>query len=218
MQEPDEIKARIKQAHSAGFQMGIHAIGDAAIDLILDAYEEAQTSDPRPDPRHRIEHCSIVDLDTIDRIARLGVVPIPGTSFLYYFRDAYVQNLGMDRIRHAYGMRSFLDRGVIAAASTDAPVVPTSATTGIQTMMTRTDMDGHEVWEDEAVTLDEALKAYTVNGAFASHEDRIKGRLVPGMIGDVTVFETDLDTVPAGEIGQVRVDHTIIDGKIVYTR
>jgi predicted amidohydrolase YtcJ len=96
--------------------------------------------------------------------------------------------------------------------------VPTSATTGIQTMMTRTDMDGHEVWADEAVTLDEALKAYTVNGAFASHEDRIKGRLVPGMIGDVTVFETDLDTVPAGEIGQVRVDHTIIDGTTVYSR
>jgi predicted amidohydrolase YtcJ len=218
MQEPDEMKARVKQAHSAGFQLGIHAIGDAAIDLILDAYEEAQTSDPRPDPRHRVEHCSIVDLDTIDRIARLGVVPIPGTSFLYYFRDAYVQNLGMDRIRHTYGMRSFLDRGVIAAASTDAPVVPTSATTGIQTMMIRTDMDGHEVWADEAVTLDEALKAYTVNGAFASHEDRIKGRLVPGMIGDVTVFETDLDTVPAGEIGQVRVDHTIIDGTTVYSR
>jgi len=218
MQEPNEMKAQVKRAHSAGFQVGIHAIGDAAIDLILDAYEEAQTADPRPDPRHRIEHCSIVDLETIDRMARLGVVPIPGTSFLYYFRDAYVQNLGLERIRHTYGMRSFIDRGVIAAASTDAPVVPTSATIGIQTMMTRTDIDGQEVWADEAIALDEALRAYTINGAFASHEERIKGTLAPGMLGDVTIFEMDLDAVTAGEIGQVRVDHTIIDGNIAYSR
>ncbi len=218
MQEPDDMKALVKKAHSAGFQVGIHAIGDAAIDLILDAYEAAQTADPRPDPRHRIEHCSIVDLATIDRIARLGVVPIPGTSFLYYFRDAYVQNLGMDRIRHTYGMRSFIDRGVIAAASTDAPVVPTSATIGLQTMMTRTDIDGHEVWTDEAVSLDDALRAYTVNGAYASHEERLKGRLIPGMLGDVTIFETDLESVAPGDIGQIAVDHTIIGGAIVHSR
>ena len=180
MQDPHEMKALVKKAHSAGFQVGIHAIGDAAIDLILDAYEAAQIADPRPDPRHRIEHCSIVDLKTIDRIARLRVVPIPGTSFLYYFRDAYVQNLGLERIRHSYGMRSFIDRGVIAAASTDAPVVPTSAMIGIQTMVTRTDMDGNEVWTEESISLDEAIRAYTVNGAYASHEERIKGMLAPG--------------------------------------
>jgi predicted amidohydrolase YtcJ len=218
MQDPDEMKRLVRKAHSAGFQVGVHAIGDAAIDLILDAYEEAQTADPRPNPRHRIEHCSIVDLATIDRIKRLGVVPIPGTSFLYYFRDAYVQNLGMDRIRHTYGMRSFADRGVVAAASTDTPVVPPSATIGLQTMMTRTDIGGAVVWPDEAVTLDEALRAYTVNGAFASFEEGIKGVLAPGMIADVAVFETDLDAVPALEIGSVRVDHTIIDGNVVYSR
>jgi len=152
MQDPEEMKRLVQKAHSAGFQVGIHAIGDAAIDLILDAYEEAQTTDPRPDPRHRIEHCSIVDLQTIDRIARLGVIPIPGTSFLYHFRDVYVQNLGIDRIRHAYGMRSYIDHGVIAAASTDSPVVPPSATIGIQTMMTRTDIGGNPVWPEEAIS------------------------------------------------------------------
>jgi predicted amidohydrolase YtcJ len=218
MHDPSEMKRLVRKAHTAGFQVGIHAIGDAAIDLILDAYEEAQVADPRPDPRHRIEHCSIVDRETIDRIARLGVVPIPGTSFLYYFRDAYVQNLGMERIRHAYGMRTFADRGVIAAASTDTPVVPPSAMIGMQTMMTRTDIGGEAVWPDEAVSLDEALRAYTVNGAYASFEDGIKGTLAPGKIGDVAVFETDLDGVPATEIGSVRVDHTIIDGNVVYSR
>lgn len=218
MQDPGEMKRLVRTAHSAGFQVGIHAIGDAAIDLILDAYEEAQIADPRPDPRHRIEHCSIVDLDTIDRIARLGVIPIPGTSFLYHFRDVYVQNLGMERIRYAYGMRTFAERGVIAAASTDAPVVPPKATIGLQTMMTRTDISGAAVWTEETVPLDAAIRAYTVNGAYASFEEHRKGSLAPGMAGDVTVFETDLDTIPAHEIGGVRVDHTIIEGDVVFSR
>ncbi len=218
MQDPQEMKRLVRKAHSAGFQVGIHAIGDGAIDHILDAYEEAQAADPRSDPRHRIEHCSIVDLQAIERIRRLGVVPIPGTSFLYYFRDAYVQNLGMDRIRHTYGMRSFADCGVVAAASTDSPVVPPSAMIGIQTMMTRADIGGQKVWPEEAVTLDEALRAYTVNGAYASFEEGIKGTLAPGMLADVAIFETDLDAVPPTETGSVRVDHTIIDGTVVFSR
>lgn len=218
MQEPHEMKRLVRKAHSAGFQVGIHAIGDAAIDLILDAYEEAQMADPRPDPRHRIEHCSIVDRGQIDRIAHLGVIPIPGTSFLYYFRDAYVQNLGMDRIRYAYGMRTYADRGVIAAASTDTPIVPPSAMIGIQTMMTRTDLGGNEIWSEEAISLDAALRAYTVNGAYATFEEKQKGTLAPGMLGDIAIFETDLDTVATHEIGTVRVDHTIIEGDVVYSR
>lgn len=218
MQDPEEMKRLVKRAHSAGFQVGIHAIGDAAIDLILDAYEEAQRDDPRPDPRHRIEHCSIIDLGIVERIKRLGVVPIPGTSFLYYFRDAYVQNLGMDRIRYAYGMRTFIDHGIVAAGSTDAPVDPPSATVCLQTMITRTDISGREVWTEERVSLDEALRAYTLNGAYASFEEKIKGTLEPGKLGDVTVFETDLDSVSPGDIGSVRVDHTILDGSVVYSR
>lgn len=213
-----DLKAKVLKAHRAGFQVGIHAIGDAAIDLVLDAYEAAMRSDPRPDPRHRIEHCSIVDEATIERIARLGVIPVPGTSFLYHFRDAYLQNLGYDRLRSTYGMASFARHGVIAAASTDAPVVPTSATIGLQTMMTRRDVNGAEVWPEEAISLDEALRAYTVNGAYASFEEGIKGTLAPGMLGDVTVFETDLRGVAPEEIAGVRIDYTIADGTVAYAR
>jgi predicted amidohydrolase YtcJ len=218
MQEPQVMRERIKQAHKAGFQVGVHAIGDAAIDLILDAYEEAQSEHPRSDTRHRIEHCSIVDEPQIERIARLGVVPIPGTSFLYYFRNSYVQNLGMDRLRYAYGMATFQKHGVIAAASTDTPVVPASATIGLQTMMTRRDMNGDTVWPEESIDLHDALRAYTVNGAYASFEETIKGTLAPGMMGDVTVFETDLESISPEEVGSVRIDHTILEGSLVYTR
>ncbi len=218
MLPPEDLKAKVKRAHSAGFQVGIHAIGDAAIELVLDAYEEAMTSDPRPDPRHRIEHCSIVDEGLLERIAKLGVIPIPGTSFLHAFRDAYVQNLGMDRLRYTYGMASYARHGIIAAASTDSPVVPTSATVGLQTMMTRLDSKGSAVWPEEAISLDDALRAYTFNGAYASFEENIKGSLKPEMLGDVTVFETDLRRVPAEEMGQIQVDFTIIEGNVAFER
>jgi predicted amidohydrolase YtcJ len=218
MLPPEDLKRKVLKAHTAGFQVGIHAIGDAAIELVLDAYEEAMRAAPRTDPRHRIEHCSIVDEGLLDRIAKLGVIPIPGTSFLYAFRDAYVQNLGLDRLRYAYGMASFAQRGIIAAASSDAPVVPTSATIGLQTMMTRLDSKGNAVWPEEAITLDDALRAYTVNGAYASFEEKIKGTLSAGYLGDVTVFETDLRSVAAEDIGAVQVDMTIAEGNIAYQR
>ena len=218
MMPPDELKAKVRRAHRAGFRVAIHAIGDAAIDLVLDAYDEAMGADPRPSPRHRIEHCSIVDEATIRRIAALDAVPIPGTSFLYYFRDAYVQGLGEERSRHAYGLASFARHGVVAAASSDAPVVPPSATVGLQMMVTRRDVDGRPVWPEEAVPLANALRAYIVNGAYASFEEGIKGTLAPGMLGDVTVFETDLFAVPPDELGNVQVDLTIVDGRVAYAR
>jgi predicted amidohydrolase YtcJ len=218
MLPPDELKQKVLRAHTAGFQVGIHAIGDAAIALVLDAYEEAMRADPRLDPRHRIEHCSIVDEYLLARIAKLGVIPIPGTSFLHAFRDAYVQNLGMDRLRFTYGMASYARHGIIAAASTDAPVVPTSATVGLLTMMTRLDSKGNPVWPEEAISLDDALRAYTVNGAYASFEENVKGTLKPGYLGDVTVFETDLHTIPAEAMGQVQVDLTIVEGNVAFDR
>lgn len=218
MMPPAELQAKVRRAHDAGFQVGIHANGDAAINLVLNAYEAAMVASPRPAPRHRIEHCSIIDEAILGRIAALGAVPVPGTSFLYHFRDAYVQNLGEERLRYAYGMASFAANGIVAAASSDAPVVPTSATAGLQTMVTRRDISGQPVWPEEAVSLKEALRAYTVNGAYASFEEGSKGTLAPGMLGDVTVFETDLFAVPPDALADVKVDLTIVDGRVAYER
>jgi predicted amidohydrolase YtcJ len=148
----------------------------------------------------------------------LGVVPIPGTSFLWHFRDAYIRNLGEGRIGQAYGMRSFARFGIPAAASSDAPVVPTSAVAGLQTMVTRHDLLGRPVNPGEAVPLEDALRAYTVNGAYASFEEGIKGTLAPGMLGDVAVFETDLFAVDPTALHAVRVDYTIADGRVAFER
>ncbi len=218
MMPPEELKAKVRRAHDAGFQVGIHAIGDAAIDLVLDAYEEAQAATPRPDPRHRIEHCSIVDDRILGRIRDLGAVPIPGTSFLRHFRDAYVNNLGEWRIGQAYGFRSYERFGITAAASSDAPVVPVNALAGLQTMITRRDILGRPCNPEEAIPLQDALRAYTVNGAYASFEEQRKGILRPGLLGDVTVFETDLFAVDPDDLATIHVDYTIAEGKVVYER
>ncbi len=218
MYDPKEIHEKMLNAHRAGFQLCAHAIGDAAISLLLDVYEDALERYPREDSRHRIEHCSIIDLDIVHRIKRIGAVPIPGTSFLYYFNNAYIQNLGWDRIRYAYGMNTFYEHGIVAAASTDAPVVNTNPAIGLQTMMNRTSEESTVMWAEEAVPLVEALRAYTFNGAYASFEEEIKGTLAPGMLADAVVFDRDLAEVAADEIGTVQADMTIVDGHVVYER
>lgn len=218
MEPEEQMMQKVVAAHNAGFQVGIHAIGDAAISFVLDAYAAAQEVDPRPDARHRVEHFSIVDEDILRRTAELGVVALPGTSFLYHFRDAYVANLGYDRLRYAYGMATYQKYGIVAAANTDAPVVPVTATVGIQSMMTRLDNKGNATWTEECISLDDAIKAYTWNGAYCSFEENIKGSLQPGMLGDVTVFAANLETTTPTDIAAVPIDFTILEGDISYAR
>jgi predicted amidohydrolase YtcJ len=215
---PEEIREKVIRAHKAGFQIGIHAIGDAAIDAVLDAYDAAQAQNPRPDVRHRIEHCSLLDMRMIRRIKRLGVVPIPGTTFLYYTRPAYLQNLGEERVRYAYAMKTFAGNGIVAAASSDAPVVPANPLIGIQTMVTRTDRLGDEIFPEESIPIEDALRAYTWNAAYATHSEGRKGAIKPGYLADVTVFDTDLRTIDPGTIAERSVAYTIADGRVVHQR
>jgi len=218
MISPAEIEERVVLAHDAGFQIGIHAIGDAAIEAVLDAYETAQQRNPRPDPRHRIEHCSLLDEGLLHRIRALGVIPIPGTTFLHYMRPVYLQNLGAERVRYAYAMRTFAERGIIAAASSDAPVVPVNPLLGIQTMVSRKDRLGDEIFPEESISIEDALRAYTWAPAFASFSERRKGTLAPGYLADLTVFASDLQEVPPDDLATQAVDCTIADGRVVFER
>lgn len=218
MISPDEIESRVIRAHNAGLQVGIHAIGDAAIEAVLDAYAAAQAQNPRPNARHRIEHCSLLDEGLLDRIQAQGVIPIPGTTFLHYMRPVYLQNLGAERVRYAYAMRTFAERGIVAAASSDAPVVPVNPLLGIQTMVTRRDRLGDDIFPKEAVTVEAALRAYTWAPAYASFSEGRKGTLATGYLADLTVFESDLRQVLPDHLAAQRIDATIAGGEIVYDR
>jgi predicted amidohydrolase YtcJ len=218
MEEPDVMKAKILKAHNAGFQVAIHAIGDDAVDVILQGYEEAIARSPRANTRHRIEHALLVSEDVLVRMKSAGVVPIPGTSFNYFFAPAYAQNVGEERLRYSNAMASFKAHGIVAAASTDAPVVIPDASIGLYGMVTRKDLNGDVIWGEQAISLDDALRAYTWAGAYASFEENIKGSLEPGKLGDVTVFETDLDALAADDLKTVKVDYTISEGTVAFER
>jgi predicted amidohydrolase YtcJ len=211
MQSPGQMRDTLSRAHEAGWQLCAHAIGDAAIDLLLDIYEEIFSEHPRPDARPRIEHCEFVgDEAVLDRISGLGALPVPGTTFLREFLPMYEQSLGRDRLRYANAMRSFAERGIVAAASSDAPVVTPDPLAGIQTMISRPDA--------EAITLEEAIRAYTLAGAYASFEEDVKGSLAPGKLGDVTVLGEDLNSVDPKSLTEVGVDLTIVNGEVVHAR
>lgn len=218
MLPPGEIHERVLRAHTAGFQIGIHAIGDAAIELILDAYAAAQRAHPRANTRHRIEHCSLPDVALLDRIASQGVIPIPGTSFLHYMREAYLENLGEDRTRYAYAMRTFAERGIRAAASSDAPVVPVNPLLGVQTMVSRRDRLGNAIWPEEAITVEDALRAYTSDAAFATFSETRKGSLREGFLGDMTIFGSDLRDIAPTDLARQSIDYTIAAGEAVHQR
>lgn len=217
MQGPEEIRAKLLRAHELGWQCTAHAIGDAAIDLLLDCYEQAFAENPRPNARHRIEHCEfITDPSTFDRIKCLGCVPVPGTTFLRDFRPLYVKNLGPGRLRYANAMHSFADRGIVAAASSDAPVCTIDPLAGIQTMVTRQDFSEEAAFPQEAVSFEEAVFAYTWAGAYASFEENIKGSLIPGKVGDVAVLGADVREINPEDIPEVGVKMTVMDGEVVH--
>lgn len=218
MEDPETMKAQIVRAHCAGFQCCAHAIGDAAIELLLDAFQAALQIAPRADHRHRIEHCSILRPDLINRIKQLRVLPIPGTTFLHDFQEVYRTGLGLERLRYTYPLRTFLDQGIVAAASSDAPVCSPNPLLGLQTMVTRRNAAGDRLWPEECITLEEAIRVYTYNGAYSVFEEAHKGSIEVGKLADLAVLETDLRTVAAEDLGTIRVDYTIIDGRIAYSR
>lgn len=211
IQDPERMRDTLRRVHAAGWQLCAHAIGDAAIDLLLDIYEGILRESPRPDARPRIEHCEFVgDEGVFDRISALGAVPVPGTTFLREFRPMYETSLGPERLRYTNALRSFADRGIVAAASSDAPVVTPDPLAGIRTMTSRPD--------EEAVTLEEAIRAYTLAGAYASFEEDMKGSLTPGKLGDVTVLGADLRSADPEGIESSGVDLTVLAGEFVYAR
>ncbi len=216
--DPDVFKERVRRAHLAGWQCATHAIGDAAIELTLDAYAEAQEAMLRPDIRHRVEHASNMRPDLIQRMALEAIVPVPGARFIsadYQLMDAV---LGPERVRWYQPWNSWLERNVPAAISSDAPVFSPDPAINLWAIVnSRVEANPETVMQpEERISLEETLLAYTRNGAYASHEEQIKGTLRPGMLGDVAVFNTDLQSIDPLELNQVRVDMTIVDGTIAY--
>jgi predicted amidohydrolase YtcJ len=211
----DDLNAWTERVHRAGIQLNCHANGDVAIDRVLTAYERAQRLFPAKDPRPKITHCTLINDDLLRRIKALGVVPTPFTSYAYYNSDKF-HFYGQELMKRCMAFRSFLDAGIAVAAGSDFSPGPFSPLMGIQGMVTRTGWNGETWGANQRVTVDEAIRINTLNGAYASHEEAIKGSISAGKLADYVVLADDPHTVNQAKIKDIKIVRTVTGGNTVH--
>nr|WP_201784463.1 amidohydrolase [Nonomuraea pusilla] len=208
-----ELRRKIVAAHASGWQLALHAIGDRAIDVAIEALVEAQRAHPRPDARHRIEHCGIVRPDQLPRLAECGAIAVVQPEFLWAYGDDYAAVLGETRAHWQYRGRGFLDAGVPVAGSSDRPVVGGAPLRAIEYMVRRRGASGLVTGPGEAITVEEALHAYTMAAAHALGRETVLGSISPRKWADLVVLGDDPRTVPADRIAQIEVRATYVAGE-----
>jgi predicted amidohydrolase YtcJ len=219
--DKEEMIELASKASAAGVASTIHAIGDRAVHDVLDVYEivrreEAERGEPRSTRRHRIEHVQLIHPNDVNRLAELNIIasmqPIHATSD-YPTADRY---WGAKRTPYSYNPRLQIDRGVVVAFGSDAPVEPMGSMIGIHAAVTRQRADGTpgaEGWHPSArLTVDEALRGYTIGPAYtAGMEDRL-GRLAPGFLADLVVLDQDMYAVAPTELLNIKTVATMVGG------
>jgi hypothetical protein len=218
----EELDRGVLTAHRAGFQVGVHAIGDRAISAVLDSYEAVLRELPKADHRLRIEHCGICTPSILSRIKRLGVVPVPQPIFLYGEGESYRAGLGEDRVKWAYPLKSFIDGGIVTPMSSDCPATSgvelISPLLGIYVAVTRKTDAGRVLGPGQRIGIEDALRCYTLNSAYATFEEGAKGSIEPGKLADFAVLSDDPLRVKAEKIKDMSVEMTIVGGRVAYKK
>jgi predicted amidohydrolase YtcJ len=209
------LDAWVERVHRAGIQINCHANGDVAIDATLTAIERAQKAFPVADARPKITHCTLINDDLVRRIKQVGAVPMPFTTYAYYNADKF-HFYGEDLMRRSMAYRSFIDGGITAAAGSDFSPGPFAPLMGIQGMVTRTGWNGERWGINQRVSVDEAIRINTLNGAYASHEESIKGSITVGKLADFVLLDKDPHKVPMESIKDIKILRTITGGRSVY--
>lgn len=211
----DQLYPIAKKAHDAGWQIGIHANGDVAIDLVLGIYERLQRESPRRDPRFRIEHCTVINDDLVRRIRNLSAIPNPFSTYVY-FHGEKMREYGAERLNSMFAVRSFLDAGVKVTQTSDYPPGPFEPMMALQSSVTRTDMRGTVWGAKQKVTVEEALKVGTLHGAYASFEEKQKGSITPGKLADLVVLGRDPLREEPSTLITIPVERTMVGGRWMY--
>jgi len=211
----DELYEYGRKAYSAGWQLGTHANGDVAIERVLGVYERLNREFPRKDPRFRIEHCTLINDSIIERMRALSVIPTPFSTYVYYHGEK-MQYYGEERLKHMFALRTFLDAGLRPTQASDYPPGEFPAMMALQSEVTRTDMSGHVWGANQRVTVEEAIRIGTINGAYASYEENLKGSIEPGKLGDLVVLGRDPFKEDPSTLVTIPVERTMTGGKWVY--
>ena len=224
-----DIAPMAAQALRNGLRLAIHGIGERAVEQALDliegagrevaaeaegpeaAYEKAVTR-----RRHRVEHCALPTEEDLRRLVEGRIVAASSTAFLHELGDSYLTNLGPERMRRTYPMRTFLDRGITAPSNSDFPVTTANPWLGISACVTRTSVSGKVTDTTQNITVAEALDAYTVEAAKASFDDERTGRIAEGFLGDLVLLDRHPFEVDVQELKDVTADLTVCDGRIVH--
>lgn len=212
-----EMDALTLDYHAKGYQLAVHAIGDAAIEQTLAAMEKALARHPDLDRRHRIEHCGFTSEDQMKRMKAAGIEPVPQPIFIHDFGDLYVSVVGEERARASYPLRTWIERGFRPAASSDAPVCDADPFPNLYAMLTRKTSRGTVMGADETIDMTHAIQAYTEFGAYVNRCERHRGKLLPGMAADIAVFSRDLlGATPEQVRDDTRCDLTLLGGRPVH--
>ncbi len=211
----EEIFEAVEDAVAHGFRVGIHANGDLTIDMVLNAYERVLANHSGPNPRHRIEHCSLVNPELLRRIKAAGVVPAPFYTYAHYHGNKWV-DYGPEKMESMFAHRSFLDYDIPVAPASDYTPGPYEPMMALQSMVTRKDVRGRVWGPSQRISVTEAMRICTVNGAYASFEEDIKGSLTPDKLADFVILEDDPHNVDPDSIVDIRVLRTVMGGRTTY--
>jgi predicted amidohydrolase YtcJ len=211
----EDLNAWCERVQRANIRLNCHANGDVAIDRTLTAYERALKLFPRADVRPKITHCSQVNPGVVRRMKALDVVPAMFSTYPYYNSDKF-HFYGQEVMQHMIAFRTMLDAGIVASAGSDFGPGPFSPLMAIQAMVTRTGWNGETWGASQKITLDEAIKVNTWNGAYNSREEKDKGSITTGKLADFVVLADDLHTVAPAKIKDVKIVRTVVGGRTMY--
>jgi len=218
--DPKMFKDTVKTLHDTGLQICVHCIGDAATDLVLEAYEAAMNSNPRSDPRHRIEHAIITTEKATQKMKDLGVLVSTQPAFIYLTAEGWGTLFTPAQIERILVTREWIDSGVHLAIGSDAPSTPLyNPQATLAGAISRLTLKQKVFGPDQIITFAEALRAHTYEGAYAGHQENIKGTLEPGKFADLVVWPEDPEKLSPSELVLTEtVDMTMVGGKVVYEK
>jgi predicted amidohydrolase YtcJ len=214
--EQQEINELIKEAIEHDIRISVHGIGERAIEMAVQAITNATTPEQNKQMRNRIEHCALPTEKHLQKIAEYGIIACSSIGFVYSIGDSYLKNLGPERAAYVFPNATFKKYGILAPANTDLPVCDGNPLYAIYSAVTRKTVGGQQLGTAEAISIEDAMKAYTIDAAYSGKDEEIIGSLQIGKYGDFIVLDQNPYEVPSDEIKSIQVMQTVVEGKTVF--